>query len=135
MNQSKLPLEQRVKRSNLNLGIWTFLWLVSLALLSFGPQFLWQEDLSFTILTSLFYAFVSIKMLFANMRQIKSTDELDQQIFFNAAAITLGVVMIFGVGYEVLGRILGFTTMISHVYFVMGITFIVSVVAGKRHYK
>ena len=131
-------LNSRIKRSNKNLAIFTFGWLVSTALLALGPKLLWDFNTLFTALAIANNFVFGGLMIMANIKHLRSLDELGRKIFLDAAAITLGVVVIFGVAYELTsfaGEAFAFKARISHIYFVMGPTFFISTFFGHRKYK
>lgn len=137
MESENLSLNQREKASNKHIAKYTFAWLVTLASLAFGPKFLWDGDLLFSILAALLNLLAGAGMVYANVKMLRQVDELSRKVFLDAAAITLGVVMVFGVCYELLSMpgILNFKAQISHVYFVMGPTFLLAMFWGNRRYR
>jgi uncharacterized membrane protein len=137
-NTNQDTFEKRVNKSNGKLAIFTGLWLFTTALLAFGPKLIWEFNFALTLFAVLLNIAAGVFMIFANVQHLKRLDELGRKIFLESAAITLGVLMVFGVCYELLsyaGEAFTFTPRISHMYFVMGITFIVSVFVSNRKYK
>jgi hypothetical protein len=137
-NQVNDKLCTRIHKSNVNLAIYTGCWLITTALLAFGPKFIWDFSVVFTLFAIAFNIGSGALMIFANIKHLNSLDELGRKIFLDSAAITLGVVMVFGVCYELTsyaGESFAFKATISHIYFVMGITFMLSVFLGHRKYR
>lgn len=138
MKQAEQTLNQRIKESNKYLAIWTGTWLVSTALLAFGPKLIWDYSTSLTIIAILLNLAAGAGMTMANIRHLQSLDELGRKVFLDAAAITLGVMVVFGVCYELVsfaGAQFAFDARISHIYFVLGPTFFISMLIGTRRYK
>jgi hypothetical protein len=139
MNNQKLnSYTETEKQSNKRLALFTGIWLVTTALLAFGPKLVWDFSVTFTILAVITNLIAGGFMVKANIAHLASLDELGQKIFLESAAITLGVLMVFGVCYELLffaGNLLSITPRISHIYFVMGFTFMLSTYLGHRRYR
>ena len=115
------------KKTNTQLGIYTAIWLATTALLAFGPKLIWNFSTAFTIIAVVLNLSAGGFMITANIKHLKSLDELGRKIFLESAAISLGVIVVFGVCYELLfvaADLFIFIPRISHIYFVMGFTFI-----------
>lgn len=126
------------KKSNVKLAFYTGIWLLTTALLAFGPKFLWEQNAVLTVIACVINLCAGGLMIRANIMHLRSLDELGRKIFLESAAITLGVLMVFGVCYELLffaGDFLSVTPRISHIYFVMGFTFMLSTFLGHRRYR
>ncbi len=135
-NENQYIKEER--SSNKKLAFYTGIWLASTALLAFGPKLLWAQLPVLNILAILINLISGGFMIKANISHLKKLDELAQKIFLNSAAITLGVLMVVGVCYELIfytDLINAFEPRISHMYFVMGITFILATYIGHRKYQ
>lgn len=136
-----LPLEnckQRTLKSNKYLALCTFAWLVSNAALAFGPKFIWDHNTAVSILAIAANIATGFAMVMANVKLLQNIDELAKKVFLDAAAITLGVTVVFGVCYELAsfaGGSFEFTARIAHIYFVIGPTFFISTLIGNWRYK
>lgn len=136
VNEDKL--ETRVRKSNVNLAIYVSLWLVTTALLAFGPKLLWDFNTVLTLIAIAANIASGAFMIIANVKHLNSIDELGRRIFLESAAITLGVIVVFGVLYELIsfaGETFAFTPRISHIYFVMGPTFMLSMLISNWKYR
>jgi hypothetical protein len=129
--------QNALKRSTINLRRWTGAWLLSTALLAFGPKFLWQFETLYSVLALLLNLAMGALMIRANIKQVQVMDELDRKIFLDAAAITLGVGLVSACGYSIMEDIelISFEPDISHLVILMGLTFLASVIVGNRRYK
>ena len=137
-NKINNNLNTRIKHSNINLASFTSGWLITTALLAFGPRFLWDYNAILTLIAIAANVVLGGIMIFANIKHLQSLDELGRKIFLDSAAITLGVLVVFGVVYELssfAGEAFAFTARISHIYFVMGPTFFISTLIGHRKYR
>ena len=79
---------------------WCFVWVASFALLSAGVNYLW-DSLLITKIGLLINLAIGIGMIIANKNLFKTYDELQKKIQFEAMAITLGLVVVVGLTYEV----------------------------------
>ena len=133
-NQSTLP--QRMKRSNRSIFVWTSAWVLSLALIAFGPKHLWDFAQTFSVIAIAINLFFGYKMIIANKQHLDTMDEMQRAIHMNAMAISLGTSMVFGAVYGLIEAIqlVSFSPNPSNILFVMGISYIVSVFVGFRKY-
>lgn len=124
-------------RNTVSLAFWTFAWVAMTALAAFGPKFIWDYHVALTVLGVLLNVSVGIGMIMANARHLRGLDEMQQKIFLDACALTLGVGLVFGCGYELLEdiRLISFEPEISHLIILMGLTFVASTLAGHRKYR
>lgn len=138
MSDEQNRYSKQEQSSNKRLALYTGIWLASTALLAFGPKLLWSQVAELNLLAIFVNLISGGFMIKANISHLKNLDELAQKIFLNSAAITLGVLMVVGVCYELIfftDLIDSFEPRISHLYFVMGITFILSTYLGHRKYQ
>ncbi len=124
-------------RNTVHLAFWTIAWVATMALAAFGPKLLWDYHVVLTALGVLLNVCVGIAMVMANARHLRGLDEMQQKIFLDACALTLGVGLVFGSGYELLEdiRLISFEPEISHLIILMGLTFVASTLAGYRKYR
>ena len=125
------------KRNTLRLGFWTFAWVATMAVVAFGPRFIW----GYATLPSLLALFVNLGMglgmILANVRYLQGLDELHKKIFLDAGALALGVGMVCGLSYELLEdiRLITYEPEISHLVILMCLTFMVGLITGHRKYQ
>ncbi len=124
-------------KNTVRLGYWTGAWVVTMAVAAFGPKLIWDFDTVLTILAVLVNLGVGFGMIVANKRHLQAMDELHQKIFFDAAALTLGVGLVCGLSYELLENIklIAFEPEISHLVILMSLTFVAGMIAGHRKYR
>ena len=130
----------RRSREHMNtrrLGAWTLAWLVTLALVAFGPVFIWDKA---PLITGAFIVInlgIGGGMIFANVRFVQDLDELQKQIHLEAMGISLGVGLIVGLSYSMLDitDLVSWNAEISHLVFVQGVTYLVAMGLATRRYK
>jgi hypothetical protein len=140
VNQSK-PLDSgyrsRIRRGIRRLACWSGGWVAASALLAFGPKFLWNKAVVFTLLAVGLDVAVGVGLILANMEYIAELDELQRKVYLNALAIAAGVAVIAAVPYSVLitYHVIPFKADVSHVVMLMSVTFVVSALYGSRRYR
>jgi hypothetical protein len=129
-------IEQRMHNATRSLMIWTLLWTSSLAVVAFAPKFIWDFAPIYTLIAIGVNVFFGFKMIMANKKHLDALDELQRRIQLNAMGISLGVSMVFGALYGLLEavKLISFSPNPSNILFVMGITYIISIVIGTRRY-
>lgn len=130
-------LSTRTKANTIQLGIWTIAWVLTTAIATFGPQFLWNFNTTLTIFGVLINLGVGFKMILVNKQNLDGLDELTRKIHLEAMAFTLGVGLVCGLSYELLSNIklISFEPKIAHLIMLMAITYISGVFAGQRRYQ
>jgi len=129
--------QNNVKRQTVKLGYWTFAWLVSMAVATFGPKSLWGSDGMITVLAIGVNLLIGVGMIYANKNHLKSLDELQQKIHLEAMGLTLGVGLVVGLAYSNLdiANIIASDAEISHLVILMGLTYLGAVIFGTRKYR
>ena len=92
-------MKEQKKQTKVMLG-WTLAWVASLAFLTVAENTLWN-NLIYTKIGLLLNLAIGIGMIIANKNLFKTYDELQKKIQFEAMAITLGLVVVVGLTYEV----------------------------------
>lgn len=137
MNDKANKWEKSNIKNVTRLGRWAGLWLVTSAIASFGPKFLWEFDTLLTIAAVIANLSVGFGLIFVVVRQLKGFDELQRMIFLQAAALTLGIGIVCGVSYEILEDIglISLEPEISHLIILMGLTFMGGILFGHWRYR
>ena len=136
-NTTSGSLATRTRRSTARLAYWTLAWLISSAFSTFGPKLLWDYASVPSILAVLVYLATGFGMIMATRRHIQSLDEMHQRIFMDAGALSLGVGLVCGLGYQTLAnvKLIAFEPEIPHLVILMSLTFLVGMIAGHRKYQ
>ena len=140
MNVSKTESKDWLAKSAKNtvrLRYWTLAWVLSIALAAFGPKLIWDFATVPTIITVLINLGIGFGMIMANKRYLQGLDEMQQKIFLDAGALTLGVGLVCGLGYEQLEdiKLITFEPEISHLVILMCLTFLTGMIIGHRKYR
>jgi len=133
----KSSYQEKNNINNITLRNWTLAWVITLAIASFAPRFIWDFNTALTIIAVLINVAVGFKMLLANINHLRGLDEMQQKILLEAMALALGVGLVAGLSYELLEdiKLITYQPEISHVIFVIVITYGLAVFSGHRRYK
>ena len=127
----------KTRKTTAHVGYWTLAWLATTALSAFGPRLVWDFATLPTVLGVLTNIVVGFGMILATRRHLRGLDEMQQKIFLDAGALTLGVGLVCGLSYELLEdiKLITFEPEISHLAILMCLTFMVGMVLGHRKYR
>jgi|TARA_B110000027_G_scaffold89201_1_gene94424 hypothetical protein len=117
--------------------LWTLAWTLSMAIATFGPQFLWNEESVGTLLAIIVNLILGIRMILANRKFINSGDELQKKIHLESLGLTLGLAVIVGLSYSLLDQknLISGDAEISVLVLFIGITYLVTMTINNRKYK
>ena len=119
------------------LRLWTLAWTLSMAIATFGPQFLWNEESVGTLLAIIVNLILGVRMILANRKFINSGDELQKKIHLESLGLTLGLAVIVGLSYSLLDQknLISGDAEISVLVLFIGITYLVTMTINNRKYK
>jgi hypothetical protein len=105
--------------------------------MAFGPRFLWNKDLAFTLLAVGLNFCVGVGLILAHKKYLASLDELQRKVYLDALGITVGVVLIVAIPYAVLDRnnIVHLENAVSDLMILMSVTFLAALVYGNWRYR
>jgi hypothetical protein len=130
-------LAARQIRNTLGLAAWTAAWVASLALASFGPEALWNNESALTLVAIALTVAVGIGMLLAFKRNLEAQDELQRSLQLQVMAWTLGAGLVGGVAWTLFDRhdLVGFEAEIGHLIAFMGLVYLAGSIAGVLRYR
>jgi peptidoglycan/LPS O-acetylase OafA/YrhL len=136
-NPSDSGYKSRVRTSVIRLFRWCCGWVATCALVAFGPKFLWNRALVFTLLAIGLNVCVGIGAILANKKHLDELDDLQRKVQLNSFAITVGAALIASVPYSLLDsyHLIPFHADISHLMALMGLTYAASNLYGTRRYR
>ena len=126
--------QANVRLKTRKLGYWTLAWLLTMALATFGPKFLWAESAPITMAAIGLNLLIGIGMIVANKDHLRSLDEMQQKIHLEAMGVTLGVGLVGGLAYSNLdmSNVITFDAEISHLVILMSLTYLVTLLILNR---
>ena len=125
------------KRNTINLAIWTLAWVATMAISSFGPSLIWEDNTTLSVLAILLTFLVGLGMIYANVKHLNGLDELQRKIQLEAMGFALGLAVVAGLAYSSLEHtnLIDYNAEISHVVILIGITYFVGVLIGTSKYR
>lgn len=127
----------QLKKNTKKLAIWSMLWTVSMAFATFGPKFIWDENVALTILAVIINALLGLGMILSNIKHINSLDDLQKKIQLDAMGIALGVGVVGGLSYTLLDitNLITADAEIGFLVIFISLTYLVAVFIGQKRYK
>ncbi|MCC6365514.1 MAG: hypothetical protein IT165_18530 [Bryobacterales bacterium] len=137
LNLPENGYRSRIRTSARRLARWNGAWVAATALMAFGPKFFWDRALVFTLLAVGLDLAVGVGVILANKKYVAELDELQRKVYLNALAITVGVTMIAGVPYSVMGsyHVIPFKADAAYLLILMTLTFCVTFLYGTWRYR
>ena len=127
----------RVKSKTHHLAYWAAAYLITMALGSFGPEFLWGYNNLVSILALVLNALVGLGMIYANIRHLKEQDEMMQKIQLESMALSLGAGIVAGLSYSLAdtSNIISGDAEISYLVILICMVYLGSLLIKYRSYK
>lgn len=127
--------EERQKHLK-NLGLWTWSWVATLALATFGPKFIWEGHTVFTALAIIFNLVNGVLMILANRKLFNHYDELERKIHLESLALTLGLTVIVGLTFSLLDQtnIIPFDAEIGILVGFASLTYMTTLLINRKRY-
>ncbi len=130
-------MKQTRKKNLYRLAGWTWSWVATMAIASFGPKYIWDDHTTLTVLAVTVNFANGIFMIIANRNLFNSFDELERKIHLESLALTLGLAVVVGLTFSLLDvtNLIGFDAEISNLVMFIGITYLVCVTINTRRYS
>jgi len=136
MSNSK-DWKNRVNKTTAHLAGWTTGWVITMAVATFGPTYLWDFQQWLTIIAILLNLSLGLGMIVAYIRHLKTQDEMMQKIQLQAMAMALGVGVVGGLSYSLLDttNIISSGAKIPYLVILICITYLVSIFVNSKRYR
>jgi hypothetical protein len=133
METMKLERNKRVKK----LAVWTWSWVATMAIATFGPEFIWDGHPFLTAFAIIVNLANGILMILANRDLFNHFDELEKKIHLESMAISLGLAVVVGLTFSLFDQqnLIPFDADIGFLVMFIGITYLVSMLINTRRYK
>jgi len=127
--------EERKKRL-IRLAIWTWSWVATLAVATFGPKYIWEENTFWTTLTIGLNLVNGVLMISANRSLFNHYDELERKIHLESMGLTLGLTVVTGLSYSLLDQtnLISSNAEISFLVMFISITYLVTLMINRKRY-
>ena len=129
--------DKRQVQSNKRLALWTVLWMISMALATFGPQFWWEPDGAATWIALAANAALGIQLILANIIYLRGLDDMQRQIHLESMAIALGVAVVGGLFYALLdiNKLVPGGVQIGFLVIAIGLSYLIALVIAQKRYQ
>lgn len=129
-------MKKERKQHLLRLALWTWSWVATLAIATFGPIFLWEENKSLTALVIFINLINGALMVVANIKLFRHYDELEQKIHAEAMGFTLGATVVVGLSYSLLDltNLIAMDAEISYLVGFIGVVYMLSLLVNRKKY-
>jgi hypothetical protein len=119
------------------LALWTLAWLVTLALASFGPALLWDEQPILTWIAIGVNVIVGIGWIIYHFRYLRGVDELQRKILMDAIAVALGFALVGGCAFAAAGNVglIDVDGDIAIMTAATGVVYVIAAVVGNLRYR
>ena len=128
--------DQKKQKKIMFTWAWRLAWVVSLGILTGAENSLWDNKI-YTIIGLIINFAIGIGMIIANKNLFKTYDELQKRIQFEAMAITLGLVIIVGLTYEVSFDfgIIGKEPEFEYLMIFISLSYIITNIVNSRRFR
>lgn len=130
-------MTSKTNKATVQLILWTLGWVLTVALATFGPKFIWAHNKALTTIALLINIGAGVGMILANKNHLSSCDELQQKIQLEAMGITLGATLVGGIVFTIMDQsnLISGDAEIGFLIMFMGIIYVISTVLGKLRYS
>ena len=127
--------EERKKRL-IRLAIWTWSWVATLAVATFGPKYIWEENTFWTTLAIGLNLVNGVLMISANRSLFNHYDELERKIHLESMELTLGLTVVTGLSYSLLDQtnLISSNAEISFLVMFISINYLVTLMINRKRY-
>ncbi len=129
-------MKEERKKQLINLGLWTWSWVATLAIATFGPIFIWEEQKALTTFAIIINLANGVLMILANRQLFNHYDELERKIHLESLALTLGLTIIVGLTYSLLDQtnLIPFDAEIGVLIGFVGVTYMITLLINRKRY-
>lgn len=129
--------QKNILKNTKILALWTVFWLGTMALVSFGSKWIWNFNTTISIIFILINLIAGAGMILANIRHLRSLDELQRKLNLDAMAISLGVGVVGGLSYSMMDvvNLIPNNAEISFLVILISLTYLIGVIIGNLRYR
>lgn len=129
-------MKEERRKHLINLGLWTWSWVATLAIATFGPIFIWEDHKALTTLAIITNLSNGILMILANRKLFNHYDELERKIHLESLALSLGLTIIVGLTYSLLDQtnLIPFDAEIGVLVGFVGVTYMITLLVNRKRY-
>ncbi|MBB6324720.1 hypothetical protein FHS59_000335 [Algoriphagus iocasae] len=133
METMKLERKKRLRK----LAIWSWSWVATLMIATFGPMFIWEGNAFLTYFFIVINLANGVLMILANRNLFNHFDELEKKIHLESMAISLGLGIVVGITFSLLGtlHLIPFEPDISFLVMFIAISYMIALSISKKRFK
>jgi len=130
-------MQEERKKHLKNLALWTWSWVATLAVATFGPVLIWDGHLTLTLFAILTNLVNGVLMILANRKLFNHYDELERKIHLESLALTLGLTVVVGLAYSLLDQtnVIPFDAEISVLVLFIGLNYMITLLINRKRYS
>ncbi len=128
---------RKTRKKNLQrLAAWTWSWVATMAIATFGPKYIWDDHTLLTVLAVVVNLANGILMILANRSLFNDFDELERKIHLESMALTLGSAVVVGLSYTLLDttNLIKHDAEISNLVLFIGVMYLICITVNTRRY-
>lgn len=129
---------RKTRNKNLRqLAAWTWIWVATMAIASFGPKYIWDDHTALTVLAITVNFANGLLMIIANRNLFNDFDELERKIHLESLALTLGLAVVVGLTFSLLdtANLIGMDAEISYLVMFIGVMYLICIAINTRRYS
>jgi hypothetical protein len=133
----KVNFTKDIMTQTKKLALWNFIWVLSMAIATFGPEYLWNNKSILTVIGVTLNLVLGVKWVLITKNYIQSLDELQKKIQLESLALSLGLSVIFGLSFSLLDQknLIPIDAEIGFLVGFMGITYLGAIFFNNRKYQ
>jgi hypothetical protein len=130
-------MKKERKKRIYQLAAWTWSWVATMALATFGPMYIWEGNTTLTVLAVSVNLANGLLMILANRKLFDNFDELERRIHLEAMGLTLGLTVVVGLSYSLLDTtdLIAYNAEISSLVLFTGVTYLVCLLVNTKRYQ
>lgn len=129
-------MKKQRKKNLYQLAAWTWSWVATMAIATFGPEYIWDDHAVLTVLAVSVNFANGILMIIANRKLFNNFDELERKIHLESLALTLGLAVVVGLTYSLLDttNLISYDAEISYLVLFIGVMYLVCMTVNTKRY-
>ena len=129
-------MKKERRKHLLNLGLWTWSWVATLAIATFGPKFIWEEQIALTAFAIILNLAIGVLMILANRKVFNHYDELERKLHLESLALTMGLTVVVGLTYSLIDQtnLISIDAEIANLVLFVGITERITFFINRKRY-
>ena len=128
---------RKARKKNLRqLAAWTWSWVATMAIATFGPEYIWDDHTVLTVFAVAVNFANGILMIIANRNLFNDFDELERKIHLESMALTLGLAVVVGLSYSLLDNtnLINHDAEIGNLVLFIGVMYSICITVNTRRY-